>query len=411
MQGLAKQKSVADEKRASVSARLSALRKAGSDSWAAASTGAAVSALGAADALMQKRDYAGAQSDLSALSRDLRAIEAQREPAFKAAVERGESALQQGTRRKRRRALRRPYRSGRAIARRSMARGAQRPSMPCSRCWQRQRGTSSKGGSPRPLPPIGRRRRSILSTPARNRARHERWGSCSRTNSAVPWRAYTRRSGSTSRQRHAPPWRRPEKSSPTIRRSHEPPPSCRPWTPPPNWRELLPRRAWLRAASTGRRPSPSINTPLRWTQPWSMRAARCRSLPIVHTGWRAATNHFASRTYLQRCRVCRRAHQFAAGTGHILPRAGAVAPNRPGFRAAQPGRDPCGCHFAFRQPYERRRVSNGPFGQLYAARAATQPGRYVIVGTRSGYRDVRRELTVAPGKAPAALLIQCVDPV
>ncbi len=37
------------------------------------------------------------------------------------------------------------------------------------------------------------------------------------------------------------------------------------------------------------------------------------------------------------------------------------------------------------------------------------PGTYTVMGTRVGFRDVRRELTVLPGKAPPALDIRCED--
>jgi hypothetical protein len=37
------------------------------------------------------------------------------------------------------------------------------------------------------------------------------------------------------------------------------------------------------------------------------------------------------------------------------------------------------------------------------------PGRYVLIGTRQGYRDVRRELTVLPGKTPDPVTIQCEE--
>ncbi len=53
----------------------------------------------------------------------------------------------------------------------------------------------------------------------------------------------------------------------------------------------------------------------------------------------------------------------------------------------------------------------GALGNFTQRALQLKPGRYVIVGTRSGYRDVRRELTVAPGNAPAPVSIQCVDPI
>jgi hypothetical protein len=34
-----------------------------------------------------------------------------------------------------------------------------------------------------------------------------------------------------------------------------------------------------------------------------------------------------------------------------------------------------------------------------------------VVGTRSGYRDVRREVTVLPGRAPGTVEIRCEEPI
>jgi cytochrome c-type biogenesis protein CcmH/NrfG len=39
------------------------------------------------------------------------------------------------------------------------------------------------------------------------------------------------------------------------------------------------------------------------------------------------------------------------------------------------------------------------------------PGRYTVVGTRAGYRDVRREITILPGKTPDPLVIRCEEPI
>jgi tetratricopeptide (TPR) repeat protein len=37
------------------------------------------------------------------------------------------------------------------------------------------------------------------------------------------------------------------------------------------------------------------------------------------------------------------------------------------------------------------------------------PGSYTVIGTRPGYRDVRREISVMPGAAPAPVVIRCED--
>jgi tetratricopeptide (TPR) repeat protein len=39
------------------------------------------------------------------------------------------------------------------------------------------------------------------------------------------------------------------------------------------------------------------------------------------------------------------------------------------------------------------------------------PGRYTIVGTRSGFRDVRREVMVLPGQPPPPVTIRCEEPI
>jgi hypothetical protein len=39
------------------------------------------------------------------------------------------------------------------------------------------------------------------------------------------------------------------------------------------------------------------------------------------------------------------------------------------------------------------------------------PGRYAVVGTRQGYRDVRRELVVTPGGPPPSVTIRCEEPI
>ncbi len=37
------------------------------------------------------------------------------------------------------------------------------------------------------------------------------------------------------------------------------------------------------------------------------------------------------------------------------------------------------------------------------------PGRYTVVGTRAGFRDVRREITIMPGNVPPELVIRCEE--
>ena len=42
---------------------------------------------------------------------------------------------------------------------------------------------------------------------------------------------------------------------------------------------------------------------------------------------------------------------------------------------------------------------------------AIEPGRYTVVGQRAGYRDVRREITLVPGREAPAVVIRCEEPI
>lgn len=53
----------------------------------------------------------------------------------------------------------------------------------------------------------------------------------------------------------------------------------------------------------------------------------------------------------------------------------------------------------------------GSFGAFTRREVQLKPGRYVAIGTRAGYRDVRREFTIAPG-APAPIIdVRCTEAV
>ncbi len=51
----------------------------------------------------------------------------------------------------------------------------------------------------------------------------------------------------------------------------------------------------------------------------------------------------------------------------------------------------------------------GVLGRFAEKRVDLRPGRYVVVGARSGYRDVRHELSIAPGAAPAPVAVICTE--
>lgn len=49
------------------------------------------------------------------------------------------------------------------------------------------------------------------------------------------------------------------------------------------------------------------------------------------------------------------------------------------------------------------------FGRFTARRLELRPGNYTVVGSRQGYRDVRKVFTVTPGQAPPAIDIRCQE--
>ncbi len=40
-----------------------------------------------------------------------------------------------------------------------------------------------------------------------------------------------------------------------------------------------------------------------------------------------------------------------------------------------------------------------------------KPGKYTVIGTRDGYRDVRREITVSPGEDVQSISVMCGEPI
>jgi tetratricopeptide (TPR) repeat protein len=53
----------------------------------------------------------------------------------------------------------------------------------------------------------------------------------------------------------------------------------------------------------------------------------------------------------------------------------------------------------------------GEFGTFERREIELKPGRYTLVGTRSGFRDVRRDVTLLPGGATAPVDLRCSEPI
>jgi hypothetical protein len=54
---------------------------------------------------------------------------------------------------------------------------------------------------------------------------------------------------------------------------------------------------------------------------------------------------------------------------------------------------------------------DGRLGQITETRLTLFPGRYVVVGSRAGYKDVRHELTLSSDAPNPALTVVCDEPI
>jgi eukaryotic-like serine/threonine-protein kinase len=53
----------------------------------------------------------------------------------------------------------------------------------------------------------------------------------------------------------------------------------------------------------------------------------------------------------------------------------------------------------------------GQYGSFATRDVELLPGRYTVVGTRSGFRDVRREVVLPPGAPSASVVVRCEEPI
>ena len=53
----------------------------------------------------------------------------------------------------------------------------------------------------------------------------------------------------------------------------------------------------------------------------------------------------------------------------------------------------------------------GFLGTFDRRQVELKPGKYTVTGKRSGFRDVRREITVAPGQSGQTIVIRCLEPI
>ena len=53
----------------------------------------------------------------------------------------------------------------------------------------------------------------------------------------------------------------------------------------------------------------------------------------------------------------------------------------------------------------------GALGAFMSKDVELRPGTYTAIGSRDGYRDVRRTFTVVPGRTIASVNVICVEPI
>jgi len=53
----------------------------------------------------------------------------------------------------------------------------------------------------------------------------------------------------------------------------------------------------------------------------------------------------------------------------------------------------------------------GTFGSFSRRDIELKPGHYTVIGTREGYRDVRRDITVSPGQQTQTVNVSCSEPI
>lgn len=412
LQALAQQKSAVDEQRASVSARLATLKSHGSESWAAPATAAAVAALASADALIQQRQYPSAHVHLSALARDLGVLEAQREPAFKSTLQRGESALQQGDSKAAAAAfaLALAIKPGEAMA----ARGAHRATTldavfaqvaAAKGLEQQGRIAEAAAGYHRALtldPLDAQAQAGVARTGATIQA--DQFGrAMARAYAAIDDHQEDAARAALDEARRVKP-NDPEiarataqlaaidsstQLSAALAQAHAAEAS-------EHWQE----------ASTQYQHALALDSTLvdarHALQVATDRARLDRELSLII----AHPERTYSDAVYTAARVTLQQAQAIAAPGPVL--AGQVSQVAVLLDQAA---TPISVTLRSDNVTTVTVYRVGQLGSFAERVLQLKPGRYVVVGTRNGFRDVRQELNVAPGAAQSALLIQCVDPI
>lgn len=412
LEALAGQKSAADELRAAVSARLAALVAADSTSWAEQATRDAQQKLAAADALMARRDYGVAQAQLRDLAHELGPLEAQRGPALQAALQRGQSALEQGQSALAAAAFAEALRIGPSNA--AAVRGARRAAsldavnaqLARARDLERQGQTAAAAAAYRQALALDADSPEAQRGAARTGGlvRDDQFGrAMARAYAAI-------NAGHVAEARSAlEEAGRVKPGDPEIARAMA---------------QLTAQDAAAQLAAALSQ-AHGAEAAERWTDAVGQ-YQRALALDPTLVDARRALGVAQQRAQLdlelqQLIAHPERAYSDAvyAAAQSTLQRARAVsAPGPVLSRQVERATELLGQ--AATPVNVTLRSDNlttvtvyriGALGNFTERALQLKPGRYVVVGTRTGYRDVRRELNVAPGESVPALMIQCLEPI
>ena len=409
---LAGEKSTADELRAGIAARLTALRDADSATWAAAGTAAATAALASADELMQKREYSAAQARFKALAHDLGLLEAQRNPALQSALQRGQAALDHGDSQQAAAAFAQAVRispkDAAAVrgARRATSLDAVTAQLTRARDFEQQGRTAQAAAAYRQAlaldPDAPEAQRGAARTGGELQA--DQFGrAMARAYAAMDARQEPEARAALEEARRLKP------DDPAIARA------LAQLAANGAADQLAAALAQARAAAAA--------------EHWQEAVAqyqRALTLDTTLVDARQGMGVAAERARLDQDLEQLIAHPERAyseavyAAGHAtLQRAQAVAAPGP-VLSRQIGRVTELLGQAATPVNVVLRSDNltnvtvyrvGALGNFAERALQLKPGRYVVVGTRNGYRDVRRELNVGPGSAAPVVVIQCVEPI
>ncbi len=396
-----------------LSKRLLELDSRAAAQWGGTDFAAARKSLDEIGGMLERRKYEGAPAPLAELEKSLDGIEARVPEALTAQMTEGKRALAAGEFENARQAFDTALKID--------------PAKPGSHRLARQ----SRGGQRRGADARGRRERrsrqgsaqgaDAVRRRAQAQSRQRRGHRRSRAREAAPWRK------TSSTRRWAPVWPR---STPDAWPRRVPISSARSQLRPDSTEV---RAALQRVADTGSGRSTAelaerasrLASEERWTEALAIydeALARDPSLQFAQAGRAAVAPRAELGNRLQA--LIERPERLAADevrveAERLLARARAL-PNQGPVIRSQISRLELLLP-TFNQPVVLALESDnatevaiqrvGFFGAFDRREVTLKPGKYTVTGKRSGFRDVRREITVSPGQGGQTIVIRCLEPI